>query len=55
MTRREFCEELKNYKDTASCKHIDQIDGYAAALRSMGYPRVRTFLWYPFLTRIIER
>lgn len=55
MTRREFCEELKNYKHTASRKHIDQIDGYAAALRSMGYTRVRAFLRYPFLTRIIER
>ena len=43
------------FTDSVSRKHIDQIDGYAATLRSMGYTRVRAFLWYPFLTRIIER
>lgn len=43
------------FTDSISRGHIAQIETYASVLRSMGYRSVRAFLWYPFLSRIVER
>lgn len=47
--------DIIDYKFTTEVwdKHLRQVRNYAALMRSMGYPHVRAYLWYPAATQIV--
>ena len=48
--------DVVDYKFTSEVleTHRTQVRGYVALLRAMGYDRVRGYLWYPAMRRIIN-